>query len=913
MKQSFLALIFILTTALTAMAQATQPCVVKQYNQKQQKTPLAGVQVEVRDAGSAASGSDGRLTLSFRTLKPGDRVPFRAATKAGFELMNKAAVEQWIISRNQQPFEIVLIQSAYFTQLKSNLKQSSVDSYHQKYEQTLAELEKLKKDGKLKEQEYNDKLNELEDRYDSQLRNLDAYIDQFARIDLSELSEQEQQFIELAHAGRLDEAAEAYNSLNAAGKFITAVENVRRLNEGIAKLEDEKAKQQEAADAFFAMLLRQVNTLKLAGGEENYRKAGELLKRAALADTTNLVVVEAYALFAYNQHYFEDSEHYYLICLNSSNDNLYLQTGILNNLGSLYMDMHEYTKAEKCLLKALENHTLLYDQNPDADMANLAITQNDLGNLYSRIYDYVKAEEYYLKALESYTLLFNQDPDVYHDGLARLKSNMGVFYTDIHNYTKAEDYYLQALKSFGQLFNQNPDVYRICLSKTSVCLGNLYVTTHDYSKAEEYYLKAQENCIPLFNQNPVAHREDFAGILHGLGRVYHDKHNYVKSEEYYLKALENYTILFHQNPDVYLEDFANIQNNLGGHYSDLHNYTKAEEHYLKALENFTLLFSMNPDIYCADLAKIQYNLGLLYKNLKDYNKAEIYYLKALENRTMLLSKNPSIYYADVADTQNNLGNLYMAIRNYSKAEKYYLQSLENYSILFVQNPNVYRTVFSLIQYNLGYMYFCMKDNSRSEQFFNTALENYTILFNESSDKYRARLAWTQLGLMFIYEERNDMLDIYESMLNDALANFEVLFIQDESCKDIVIELRNRKGYRLLSKGNTDDALTLFKNAYLLNPNVSAPYLATGCNAKAYEYAKAGDYAKAIESIDRAISLMPEEANLYDSKGEILLMKGDEQEAVKMWRKVLELEPEFLSKHHGETELHRQLKEKRLIE
>ena len=95
--------------------------------------------------------------------------------------------------------------------------------------------------------------------------------------------------------------------------------------------------------------------------------------------------------------------------------------------------------------------------------------------------------------------------------------------------------------------------------------------------------------------------------------------------------------------------------------------------------------------------------------------------------------------------------------------------------------------------------------------------------------------------------------------------------------------------------------------------MSAPYLATGCNAKAYEYAKAGDYDKAIESIDRAISLMPEEANLYDSKGEILLMKGDEQEAVKMWRKVLELEPEFLSKHHGETELHRQLKEKRLIE
>ncbi|MBR0117084.1 MAG: hypothetical protein IJM04_07340 [Prevotella sp.] len=46
---------------------------VKQYNQKQQKTPLAGVLVTVGNAGSATSGADGRITLTFRTLKP-DRI-----------------------------------------------------------------------------------------------------------------------------------------------------------------------------------------------------------------------------------------------------------------------------------------------------------------------------------------------------------------------------------------------------------------------------------------------------------------------------------------------------------------------------------------------------------------------------------------------------------------------------------------------------------------------------------------------------------------------------------------------------------------------------------------------------------------------------------------------------------------------
>ena len=43
------------------------------------------------------------------------------------------------------------------------------------------------------------------------------------------------------------------------------------------------------------------------------------------------------------------------------------------------------------------------------------------------------------------------------------------------------------------------------------------------------------------------------------------------------------------------------------------------------------------------------------------------------------------------------------------------------------------------------------------------------------------------------------------------------------------------------------------------------------------------------------------------------MKGDEQEAVEMWQKVVELNPDFLSDYGGESQLHKQLKEKGLIE
>ena len=98
MKKAVLTII-VFATAIIALAQATQPCIVKKYNQKQQKTPLAGVRVRVDGAQTATSGTDGRFTLTFNTLKPGDHVTHPIATKPGYEIFNKAAVEPTLSAR----------------------------------------------------------------------------------------------------------------------------------------------------------------------------------------------------------------------------------------------------------------------------------------------------------------------------------------------------------------------------------------------------------------------------------------------------------------------------------------------------------------------------------------------------------------------------------------------------------------------------------------------------------------------------------------------------------------------------------------------------------------------------------------------------------------------------------------------
>jgi len=867
MKKVFLTLI-ILATTLTALAQATQPCVVKQYNQKKQKTPLGGVQVEVRDAGSAASDSDGRLTLSFRTLKPGDRVPFRAATKAGYELMNKTAVEQWNISRTQEPFEIVLVQSAYFAQLKGNLKQSSVDSYHQKYEQTLAELERLQKDGKLKEEEYRQKLNELEDHYDSQLKNLDAYVDQFARIDLSELSEQEQQFIELAHAGRLDEAAEAYNTLNAASKYITAVENVRRLNEDIAKLEDEKAKQQEAAKTFFAMLQRQVNTLKLAGGEENYKKAGDLLRRAALADTTNVDVVWEYAFFATNQNEFKDAEQFLSICLRNCQDNLFIKGLLLNTLGVLYYNLHDYAKAEEYLLKALENKTLLFNDYPDIFCDNLALTLGNIGNLYDALHDYSNAKKYLLKAEEFFIKsMGNMDFELNQSVLSCLAgthNNLGNLYLALHDYVKAEDYLLKALENRIHLFALNPNAYHADLAMSQHNMGNLYSDLHDYAKAEEFYLKALENYTQLFTQNPDAYRADLANTQNSLAIMYTDIHDYAKAEDPYLKALENYTLLFAQNPNAYRENLAKIQHDLGILYSALHDYAKAEEYLLEAVENYTYLCSHSFDTCSAVLAMSQNSLGMVYHNLHDCTKAEEHYLLALNNYSDLFSKEPETYRADLSMIQNNLGLLYSDVQDYTKSEEYFIKALENRRQLFVQDPDTYRTQLITTQHDLGNLYHDIHNNTKAEEYMLIVLENYTHMFNRDPDAYRENLAETLQNLMIIYLEMGNM-DKFDDMLSQALVHYEILFSSNPNFKDVVYNMRVSKGKRCLQKRQNEDAIVFLESAYELNKDKTASSLAFAYYTRAYELVQNDDYVKAMTLIDKAIALQPEDSKYSDFK------------------------------------------------
>jgi serine/threonine protein kinase/Flp pilus assembly protein TadD len=64
------------------------------------------------------------------------------------------------------------------------------------------------------------------------------------------------------------------------------------------------------------------------------------------------------------------------------------------------------------------------------------------------------------------------------------------------------------------------------------------------------------------------------------------------------------------------------------------------------------------------------------------------------------------------------------------------------------------------------------------------------------------------------------------------------------------------------------------------------------NDLAYAYSYLGDFEKSVRTIDKYISLAPDEPNPYDSRGDIYALNGRIDQAIESFKKALEIKPDF---------------------
>ena len=439
----------------TANAQVVQQGVVLKYNGKEKKTPLEGVSLVVRGAMSTTSEKQtGCFVLSFNTLKNGDRLTFRENTPSltGYEVYNKESVENWNISPSQS-FEIVMVDSEYFKKEKDELKKNTRAYYEEELSKIKKELEESLKQNRIQQEEYNQKLLEAEDEFYEKLKNIDNYIDQFVRIDLSTVKPAEQHILDLVSQGKFEEAIKAYEDLRLIESYEKLVKSKQAKQEAAAKLKESAAKDSLQIDTVYQSLKNQVKTYQLAGGKSNFDKAGEILRRIALSDTMNIENMAEYAEYCYKQNEYQESEIYFDRCLNllqvskdNEDEDLYKLSICQQNLANLYKNTQRFAESEAMCKSALDVFERLAKANPDAYEPDLAGTQVNLANLYKDTQRFAESEAMYKSALDVYERLAKANPDAYEPDLARTQVNLACVYMSTQCFAESESMCISALK-----------------------------------------------------------------------------------------------------------------------------------------------------------------------------------------------------------------------------------------------------------------------------------------------------------------------------------------------------------------------------------------------------------------------------------------------------------------------------------
>lgn len=154
-----------------------------------------------------------------------------------------------------------------------------------------------------------------------------------------------------------------------------------------------------------------------------------------------------------------------------------------NSIGHTYFNMGDLDSALRHLLLATKIREKVAEQEPLAD------SYNNIGGLYVQMKEPSKALEYLHKALDIYHKILDKDnPDI-----GRTSLNIGTLHYKSENYDKAVEYYLQAAGVYEKAFGaENPTT-----ANAYANVGVAYAKSGDAVRAVEYYQKA----LPTFRKH----------------------------------------------------------------------------------------------------------------------------------------------------------------------------------------------------------------------------------------------------------------------------------------------------------------------------------------------------------------------------------------------------------------------------
>ena len=485
--------------------------------------------------------------------------------------------------------------------------------------------------------------------------------------------------------------------------------------------------------------------------------------------------------------------------------------------------------------------------------------------------------------------------------IAEKNQNMNLIFAKIKR--QLSTYQISGAKSdFAKIDSTYAKLVKIDPNNLDICLSYLGFLTFQFQTN-----KALELGTHILKSEDIT-QSQYASCLLYLSEIFYWRKNLVEAEKHALQALEYYSEMS--------EEYYELLKLLGSIYTDCNEYEKAKQMYQQMLELSVCNVSRKVALL-EGLAHLHTDIGE-YEIAKQLRKECLQILDSLPDDTIVLAEKYFDLYTYKrwkAIVQINLGVIYYFQDNLDKAQELLVPALERIKPLAIQNPeHNNRYLYNALNI-LGVIRFYMNDYGQSIEYLHQATKPINDMYAKDSVVFSGEYAelLNNLGyITYVAKDYDKSLDYYNQSLSLRRKDYKRLpnlHYENELVRillNIGLLCLDTKDYAQCI-AYSYEALMHMENVYTAQPNIEERkrnYLwIIRLLALSHQYL--GDDKTSLSYLDKLQKIDAKNPFFYDVQGEIFIIQGDIDKARKMWKKVLELDPNY-SAVQNNTKLYEQL-------
>ena len=582
---------------------------------------LSGATIIVKGGNAVLSGNNGTFSLSI----PTNSYYLQNVQKLGYVLTDPDVLsKQYAWSKN--PLVLVLETPSQQTDDRIAAEKKIRRTLRQQLQEKEDEIEALKEQQKLSEEESNRKLLEIYAMQNSNEKLISEMAERYSKIDFDEVDEFNRRISSLILDGKL---VKADSLLNTKGDINSRAAQLRLHLEANAQAEQELKVKQKKLEKSKALTQKELEDL----AQDCYSKF-EIFKIQHLNDSAEYYIKLRAQLDTTNVDMNIDAGKFYeeyVVLLDTSLN--YYQRALLHSI-------QQYG----------ENHLIT------------AGIYNNIGAVFSKQDRMKLAIEYTEKAIQIKRSIVGDSSSI----LAKSYHNIGTILLEKGNIDGA----LRYLDMAEQLQRKDGSGNLHFIHNS---LGMAYYRQGKFAKALEFFQKSLQERLLIFGDSHYS----IATVYGNIGSVYTELAEYSKALDYQEKAL-----------DIRIKVFSNNHPSIANSYNQIGHIYEMEKKYDRALDNYQQALAVNKKVY-GDLntkVAVNYNnIGMVYSRIKEFEPSLMYLQKAYYIDSLILGENNATTAMDL----NNIGGIYMKTGRLEQSLKVRLKAVKVLeTCLGNKHPNV---------------------------------------------------------------------------------------------------------------------------------------------------------------------------------------------------------------------------------